>query len=213
MIKNIKGAIFDLDGTLLDSMKMWRSVSKIYHLGMGITPRADLPEYLQHKSLTEACEYIKEHYPVKHTVEEMTEQMFRNIVKFYREEAKLKDGAKEYLEKLKTKGVKITLATATDKPLMLSSLTRLGIYDYFDKVITCEELSTRKTEPKIYEAALSYMGTQKEETFVFEDILSAIRTAKTAGFKVCGVYDEMESNQEEIKHLSDVYITSFRELL
>ena len=214
MIKNIKGAIFDLDGTLLDSMKMWRSVSNIYLESIGITPRDDLPEYLELKSLTEACEYIKEVYAVPYTCEEIISQMFRNINNFYENEALLKEGAKEYLKKLKSEGVKITLATATDKPLMISSLKRHGIYNLFDAIFTCDELSTKKAEPKIYETALSYMGTPKESTYVFEDILIALQTAKAAGFKTCGVYDEMaEGYMEEIKKASDIFINSFAELL
>lgn len=214
MIENIKGAIFDLDGTLLDSMKMWRSVSNTYLINMGITPKAGLPEYLQHKSLSEACEYIKENYPVPYTCEEIISQMFKNITDFYANEALLKEGAKEYLLKLKDMGIPITLATATDEPLMMSSLKRLGIYDIFDKIFTCQELSTRKTEPKIYETALAFMGTHKEDTYVFEDILDALKTAKNAGFKTCGVYDEMsEKDIEEIKKTSDIFINSFKELL
>ena len=211
---NIKGAIFDLDGTLLDSMRMWRYVGNDYLLSIGIEPSETLHEELRHMYLWDACDFICENYDTHRPPEQVFSEISSYIADFYKTKVCLKEGCAEYLEKLKKEGVRICLATATERKLLLPALKRCGILDYFEEIFTCYELKTRKTEPHIYNAAHKFLGTPIEKTYVFEDVFAAAQSAKNAGFKVVGVYDSMEYLKEkELKKISDIYINSFRELI
>lgn len=214
MIKNIKGAIFDLDGTILDSMKMWRYVGNDYLLSIGIEPSKTLHDELRHMYLWDACDYICQNYETGRTNEQVFSEIKTYISDFYENKARLKEGAAEYLERLKKDGVRICLATATDRALLIPALKRCGILKYFEIIFTCFELKTRKTEPLIYNTAHKFLETPIENTYVFEDVFTAAQTAKNAGFKVVGVYDSMENLKEkELRNISDIYIESFNELI
>ena len=211
---NIKGAIFDLDGTILDSMRMWRYVGNDYLFSIGIEPSETLHEELRHMYLWDACDFICENYDTNRPLEQVFSEISAYIADFYQTKAKLKEGSAEYLEKLKKEGVRICLATATERTLLSPALKRCGIFDYFEEIFTCYELKTRKTEPHIYNTAHKFLGTPIENTYVFEDVFTAAQTAKNAGFKVVGVYDSMEYLKEkELKEISDVYVNSFKELI
>ena len=211
---NIKGAIFDLDGTLLDSMRMWRYVGNDYLLSIGLEPSKTLHEELRHMYLLDACDYICKNYDTHRPREQVFSEISAYIADFYKTKAQLKEGSAEYLEKLKKDGVRICLATATERKLLLPALKRCGILNYFENIFTCYELKTRKTEPLIYNTAHAFLKTPVENTYVFEDVFAAAQTAKGAGFKVVGVYDSMEYLKEkELKEISDMYINSFKELL
>ena len=214
MIKDIKGAIFDLDGTLLDSMRMWRYVGNDYLLSIGIEPSKTLHDELRHMYLWDACDYICQNYETGRSNEQVFSEIKAYISDFYENKAGLKAGAAEYLEKLKKDGVRICLATATDRALLMPALKRCGILEYFEEIFTCFELKTRKTRPLIYNTAHKFLGTPIENTYVFEDVFTAAQTAKNAGFKVVGVYDSMENLKEkELREISDVYIENFKELI
>lgn len=214
MIMDIKGAIFDLDGTLLDSMRMWRFVCSDYLRSIGITPSENLHNELRHMYLWEACDYLCKNYNTNRDSEQVMADIKQHIADFYENKAQLKEGVPEFLKKLKADGIRICLATATERNLLIPALTRLGVLNYFEEIFTCYELNTRKTEPLIYNTAHKFLGTPIENTYVFEDVFTAAKTAKNAGFKVVGVYDSMEDVKEkELREISDVYIKTFEELI
>ena len=208
---NIKGAIFDLDGTLLDSMGIWDTVGADYLRSLGIRPQEKLKEIIKDMSMVQGASYFQEAYGVDKTVHEIIAGINARIEGFYKNEAVLKAGAADFLRKLAEKNVKMCIATATDKYLVEAALVRCGVRGYFEEIFTCTEVGYGKDEPEIYETALQSLGTQKSETGVFEDAVYAARTAKRAGFVVAGVYDRFEKEQEKIRNLSDYYITSFAE--
>lgn len=131
---------------------------------------------------------------------------------YYFTEAGFKPGARELLEKLKAAGVPVTIATSTDKYCILAAFDRLGYTDYFDAILTCGEVGASKSEPKIFYEAARIMGTEPSETWLFEDGLYSIKTAKAAGFKTVGIYDSVsEKDQAEIRAMADIYLESLND--
>lgn len=208
----IKGAIFDLDGTLLDSMVLWDTLGERYLLSIGQKPHEDLRETFKTSSLKQAADYLKKEYSLSFSVSEIMNGINSLAEHFYYHEASLKAGVKVFLAFLKDNGVKMCIATATDKYLAEAALKRCGIDKYFSEIFTCTEIGHGKDEPIIFQEALGHLGTEKNETFVFEDALYAIKTAKKYGFKIAAVYDEYSKEQAEIKELADIYIEDFAKI-
>ncbi|NMA01940.1 MAG: HAD family phosphatase [Clostridia bacterium] len=207
----IRGAIFDLDGTLLDSMFIWETIGEDYLRSLGIEPGEELNEKLKNMSLYQAACYYKREYGVSGTLEEIMAGVNKSIEHFYIDQVLPKKGAPEFLARLKSEGVKMCVATATDKHLVQAALKRTGLLNYFGEIFTCTSVGCGKDEPRIYDKSLDFLGTLKSETIVFEDALYAIKTAKNAGYIVCAVYDKFAQEQKEIKALADYYLKDFTE--
>ena len=209
----IKGAIFDIDGTLLDSMPVWENAGARYLATLGIKARSDLKERLDALSLPEGALYMQTEYKLSVTIEEILEGVNQVVKDFYFKEAVLKPGVCDLIQKLKKNQVRLIIATATDAEMAKSALIRNGIWKYFDGMITCEEAGAGKTSPKVFELAREHLQTKKEETWVFEDSLYAVKTASKAGFPVCSIYDAYSrDNTEEIRTFSDIYVKDFYEI-
>lgn len=209
----LTGAIFDLDGTILDSMDMWNNLGANYLRSVGITPKDDIGERLKEMSLAQATEYFVNDYKVPLTVEQVADGINKMSENFYYNESLLKDGVVEFLDYLKGRGVKICIATATDRYLVKATLKRNGVEDYFDEIFTCTGVGESKSSSKIYDEAFKFLGTDKESTYIFEDVLFAMRTAKNAGYNVAGVYDKFsEKEMHEIKNTSDIFFMSYNEM-
>lgn len=208
----IRGAIFDADGTLLDSMPIWSDAGARYLKSEGITAEAGLGDILFPMTLEEGSLYLKERYLSDKSPEEIRSGVLRVIEDFYRNEAELKPGAREYLEYLQSLGVKSAVATTGDRALLEAAFRRLGIIGYFEGIYTCSELKTSKREPEIYFTACGALGSEPSETAVFEDVLYAVKTAKSAGFITVAAEDAAsEGDREEIKRTADIYIRDFRD--
>ena len=205
----IKGAIFDLDGTLLDSMFIWDTIGEEYLRSLGKEPHEDLKETFMTLTLEEAAEYYREHYGVTLSVKEIVDGVNVMVEQTYRTKVTLKPGIAEYLAWLKENGVRMCVATATDRYLVEETLERLGVRHYFSEIFTCAEVGFGKDKPVIYQKALEHLETEKRDTYVFEDMLFALNTAKTDGFPTVGVYDRHEEYQDELKELSDYYVLDF----
>ena len=206
----IKGAIFDFDGTLVDSMFIWDTFGEDYLRTLGKEPKENLTEAFKTFTLEQAAEYYREHYGVTLSVNEIVDGVNEMVTKLYKTKVTLKDGVREFLEALKSQGVKMCVATVTDRPIVEDVLNRLGIRDFFFEIFTCAEVGYNKETPHIYRAALEVLGTKKDETVVFEDALHALITAKKDGFRVAAVYDRHERNQTQMKENGDYYITDFK---
>ena len=205
----IKGAIFDLDGTLLDSMFIWDTIGEVYLRSLDIEPRENLAETFKTFTLEESAEYYRTHYGVSLSVAEIVDGVNRMIEDLYKSTVPLKKGVAEFLAGLSKAGVRMCIATVTDKYLVEAALTRLKVRQYFGEIITTAEVGCGKNDPNIYRTALAYLGTEKHETLVFEDVLHALMTAKNDGFPVAAVYDKHELRQTEMKENSDYYITNY----
>jgi len=208
----IKAAIFDVDGTLLDTMPVWTTSGVRYLRSLGIEAESDLPEILFKMTVDMAALYMKETYGLSQSVEEICRGVLDLVEGFYREEATFKPGARELLEELKEAGVPMAIATSTHKHCILAAFDRLGYTAYFDGILTCPEMGTHKSEPDIFFEAARIMNVKPEETWVFEDGLYAVKTAKKAGFKTVGIYDEVsKADQQELEALSDRYVKDLGE--
>jgi len=182
----ITGAIFDMDGTLLNSMDYWAIVPTEYLNLRSIAPKEDTNRYFLENGMKEWCKYQE----IPYTFEEVSNDIYSLMEKYYLNDVQLKDGVRELLDKLKNNGVKMCLATATDKFMVEKILNKLNIKDYFLTIFTSSEVGKGKRFPLIYEKALEFLGTDKETTYVFEDAAYAINTCYKNSFKVIGVHDK-----------------------
>lgn len=207
---DIKGAIFDVDGTLLDSMFLWDGLGSDYLKSIGITPEEGLKEILWPMTMAEAAQYFQTHYGVKASVEEIVAVIDQRIEYYYKEVLKLKEGVAKYLEKLKSQSVKMCIATASNRRLIEAALRKNGVLHYFDFILTCGEFGSGKDIPDIYLECQKRLGTPKEQTWIYEDALHAVKTAKNAGFLVVAVYDDTSKSQtNEIREAADIYWERF----
>jgi len=211
---HIEGAIFDLDGTLLNSTHVWEDFGNRFFDGTGITPRPTLRDDIRSLTLRQAAEYCIKEYDIKKSPEELMDHINENLRSFYAEEVELKKGVAAFLHFLHEKGIPMCVATATDRRLSESALKRYGLLDYMSDIVTCTDTGLSKNTPAIFEYAREKMGSPaKEHTFVFEDAFHAIKTARGGGYGVVGVYDVSEErNRAEIERLSDLYIMDFEGL-
>ena len=205
----LKGAIFDFDGTLVDSMYIWDTIGEDYLRSLGKEPHEDLKETFMTLTLEEAAEYYRTHYGVTLSVKEIVAGVNTMVEGIYRTRVALKQGVADFLAQLKDNGTRMCIATVTDRYLVEETLDRLGILQYFSEIFTCAEVGYGKDKPIIYRKALEHLGTTKNETYVFEDSLFALKTAKADGFTTVGVYDRHENRQDNLKNLADYYIVDF----
>ena len=199
----ITGAIFDMDGTLLNSMDYWAIVPTEYLNSKGITPKKDTNQYFLESGMKEWHKYQEIPYPF----EDVSRDIYTLMEKYYLNDVKMKDGALDLLNRLKSKGVKMCLATATDKFMVEKILNKLGIKDYFLTIFTTKDVGLGKRFPLIYEKALEFLGTDRDTTYVFEDAYYAINTCYQNNFKVAGVYDKnVFAPENEIISMCNIYL-------
>ena len=208
----IRGAIFDVDGTLLDSMFIWDTIGETYLRSIGYEPREKLNEVFKNMSLFQAARYYRTEYGVTLSIDEIMNGVNAMLERYYRFEVSMRPGVAELLAQLQASGVKLCIATATDRYLVEAALERCGVLSCFGAIFTCNEVGHGKDEPDIFEEALRFLGTEKAETVVFDDALYAVRTAKEAGFPVAVIYDSHEKNQEGLRALADFYIEDFSQV-
>ena len=212
-IKNIKGAIFDLDGTILDSMFIWSEIGYKFLEKKNIHLPAGADEQFTTMSLMEAAEYYIKHFDNTATIEGIVADINSLVEDFYFNEVLKKPGIKELLEFLKNRGVKMCVATATDKYMVEKALERNGLLHYFSEIFTCNGVGAGKDTSVIYDIALEHLGTPKENTFVFEDAFYAIKTAHAAGYNVVGIKDVSEPEDvETIKQHCEIFINVYSEI-
>ncbi|MEE0059344.1 MAG: bifunctional hydroxymethylpyrimidine kinase/phosphomethylpyrimidine kinase [Acutalibacteraceae bacterium] len=206
----LKGAIFDFDGTLVDSMFIWDSFGEEYLRSLGKEPKENLRKTFATFTLEQAAEYYRQHYGITLSVEEIVSNVNKIVLQSYRTKVRLKSGVADFLEKLKNQGVNMCVATVTDRFIVEDVLERLGVRKYFSEIFTCSEVGCSKESPEIYNVALQFLKTDKKDTVVFEDSFYALITAKNDGFCVAGVFDKHEKNQVQMKANADYYISDYK---
>lgn len=206
-LKNIKGAIFDMDGTIIDSMQYWDQLDERFLTRRGFEYTEEVSQYLRTCSLAMSAEYFSKNYGIPGSIEDIIKMINDEMREPYEKDVTVKEGAVEFLEALKEKGVPMCIATSTDRELVELVLNRLDLMKYFGKIFTCSEIGKNKDHPDIFEEALSYLGTEREDTPIFEDSLYAMKTAKKAGYPVVAVADKSaEWSREEIQKIADIYV-------
>ncbi len=208
----MKYAIFDLDGTLLDSSWVWENIDIDYLARYDKVPTPEIRERIKLLSVRQSAEFIKTEFMLASTTDEIIEEVAQMGEGKYEFEVMLKPGVMEYLQYLKNSGIKMCIATASNRKNAILALTRLGVYDFFEFMIATEDVKTGKDSPEIFLMCAERLGGEPKDTVVFEDSLHAMETAKSAGFKVAGIYDEHSENEwNEIKKICDYCIENFNE--
>jgi HAD superfamily hydrolase (TIGR01509 family) len=194
-------------------MYIWTEIGLKFLKNEGVTPPPGASEQFVKMSLVQAAEYYIKNYAPEKTVMDVVKSINDLVEDFYFNEVVLKDGVLEFLKYLKNKGVKMCIATATDKYMVEKALERNGIRDFFSEIFTCTSVGAGKDTSVIYDRALEHLSTDKNTTFVFEDALYAIETAKNADYKIVGIYDVSEAAEpKKLKELCDVYINDYSEI-
>ncbi|MBQ6837865.1 MAG: HAD family phosphatase [Clostridia bacterium] len=209
---NITGAIFDFDGTLFDSMHVWKGIKYNFFESIGIKLTKEDEEAFKGLFLRELFYLAIERFNLKYTYEELLSMLFEYIKGRYLNETEPKNDIIEFLDRLKSKGVKMGIATATGETALVAVLEKYGMLHYFSPIYSTYTVGASKTEPKVYDVVLNELGTEKETTWVFEDALYAAKTAKANGYNVVGIYDKSEPLQDELKEIVDIYIHDYSEL-
>lgn len=205
----IKGAIFDFDGTLFDSMSIWETAGKDYLQTINRQPKENLWQKLRTMSLLQSADFLKTEYGLTQTINEIIDGINQTVEEFYFNQAMPKENVVTFLNFLKSNNIKMCIATATDCYLVEAALKRCHMLNYFEKIYTCSEVGFGKDQPHIFNRAAEFLQTTPDKTAVFEDSYYAAKTAKLAGFKLVGVYDRYEPQQNKLKEISDIYLTDF----
>lgn len=214
MFNNIKAAIFDLDGTLVDSMWIWEQIDIDYLKEKGHAMPKNLKDEINHLSFQETAVYFKDRFNLSDSLDEIMNTWHNMAYNHYLNDVHLKEGALELLTFLKKNDIKIGLATSNSYPLLEAALKNTGISEFFDTITTTEEAKKSKSNPDVYLLTASKLGVDPTECIVFEDIIEAVRGAKLANMKVVSVYDKAaEYQKNDLISISDKYILSFNELL
>lgn len=210
----IKGAIFDMDGTLLDSMPVWEHACERYLEKKGIVAEKNLSEILFSMSMGEGAEYVKKKYELTEAVDEIIDGVNAIVYEAYEKDVVPKPGVEAFLQQLQEAGIPMVVATSSDRAMAEVAFERIGLSPYFKQIFTCSEIGAGKSKPDIYFAAAECLGTKPEDTWVFEDACYAIETAKNAGFRTVGLFDATSAkDSEQIQAIADVYAKSMEDVL
>lgn len=210
----LDGAIFDVDGTILDSMSVWYDITRAFFQYHRIDISTDEIDKIQEMTLDESIPYIQQKYMPREKSDNIIREFNERLSFAYSNTIKPKRGVCEYILDLHNNGTKIAVATSGFESLCIASFKRIGIYPFIDAYAYSNEVGCNKTKPDIYLLAAERLNLKPEQCEVYEDIIAGVMSAKSAGFTVTAVADKSNAQDKErlIRH-SDRYITGWNELL
>lgn len=206
-----RGAIFDLDGTLLDSMHVWEGVDREFLTRRNLPVEEDYMEQVATMGFRLAAEHTIEHFGLSETPEDIMAEWSGMVIEAYTHHVQLKPGAGDYVRQLHDKGILIAVATASDESIFRPTLERTGIFPLFHSFTTVGEVQKSKDFPDIYRRAAEKLGLPPGDCVVFEDVPAAIRSAKAGGFFTVGLCTP--GDESRARACADVAISGFEELL
>ena len=213
-LKNIEGAVFDLDGTLLDSSWVWEKVDEKFLGDRGFQVPDDYVDEISPLGAERAAVYTIERFGLNEDKDDIVREWIEMAKKEYATEVVCKPYAIEFLEELHKLNIKMAVATSSDRELFMKTLEREGILKYFQKIVTVDEVERGKGYPDIYEEAARRIKVNPHKCLVFEDILAGVTGASLGEFNVVAVFDKKSKhNWEKIKSISKYSINDYKELL
>ncbi|HCE77646.1 MAG TPA: hypothetical protein DEP61_01805 [Lachnospiraceae bacterium] len=195
--RGVQAAVFDIDGTLLDSMSFWDSLGERYLQERGELPEPGLRDMLFPMTLEESVQYLKGAYRLPDSEGEIRNGLYRLTERFYREEVSLKKGAEDFVRRLSGAGVPMVLCTTGEAELEKAALSRLGVRNLFGDFLACGDIHLTKRTPDIYLLCAERLGAEPSDTVVFEDTLQALEAAKRGGFLTAAVEDAADKKEQE----------------
>lgn len=211
-MNRVEGIIFDFDGTLFDSQYIWENIDSDYLKSIGKLPKPGLKEEVSSFTLTQGAEFLKKEYSIELSVDEIITGIKQRVADEYIYRVQPKDGAVEAVAQAHKLGIKMCVASTNTAELIKAAAKRCGLDKYFCDYISGSDLNINKSTPKIYEIACEALATSRENTWVFEDMLFGVTSAKNGGFMAAAVYDKY-SNQDRkaMEAVADVYLDSMRD--
>ena len=214
IVKNAKGVIFDLDGTLVDSMNVWKEIDVSYLGKHGYDVPGDLHDEIEGMSFTETAAYFKKRFCLKETIDEIKDCWNQMAYEKYCHEVALKPGAAPFLSYLHKNGCKIAIASSNSRKLIQAVLESQGIASYFEAIVTSCDVKAGKPAPDVYLEAAKLLNLNPCDCVVFEDIPAGIMAGKAAGMTVFAVEDEFSEPLREKKlALADGWVRDYTELI
>lgn len=206
----IKGAIFDVDGVILDSTEIWSKIGSKFLDSLKIAHDKNIDEFLKTMTIPQAILYLKNEFKINLSEGEIKDKIRDIVNKYYDCHVKLKSGVLDFLEVLKKNDIKMCVATANNYDTIKNTFDRLDIKKYFLEILACEKMDCDKTSSKIFDMALDRLGVKKNSAVIFEDSFYAIKTVREANFFVIGMFDKREEeNWDEIKNLANYCFDDF----
>lgn len=214
MLKKKKAVIFDMDGTLVDSMGVWKDIDVEYLGKIGFSVPSDLQKSIEGMGFTEVAVYFKKRFQIKDSIEEIKQNWQNMAMEKYCSEVPLKPGVEKFLPYLKEQGILMGIASSNDRILIEETMKSHEILQYFDCIVTACEVKKGKPAPDVYLKAAEKLGIAPEECLVFEDIEVGILAGKNAGMQVCAVEDDYSLPQKKEKRAAaDYYITDYEQVI
>lgn len=214
MLKEIDAVIFDIDGTLIDSMWIWSNIDDLFLEKYNLVEPENFHKGMEGKSYSETAEYFLEIFPeLTHTREELEAEWFQMAFDIYTKKLALKQGAYDFIQKLHADGVKLGIATSNDRILAEGALANNKVLEYFHSIWTSGEVNAGKPSPAVYLKVAEDLQVDPARCLVFEDVPNGILAGKNAGMKVCAIDDPFSRNQEDLKReLADYYIQNYDDI-
>ena len=213
-LRETKGVIFDLDGTLVDSMWMWKAIDIEYLGRRGLLCPEDLQKKIEGMSFSETAAYFKERFRLPDSLDEIKAEWTRMSLNKYETQVPLKPGAKQFLEFLKERGIPMGIATSNGQAMVDGVLDALNIRPFFSSIVTACEVKAGKPAPDIYLFVAGKLGVEPKDCLVFEDVPAGIQAGKAAGMTVVAMADEFSrSMEEEKRQLADYWADDFNQVL
>lgn len=211
--QEIKGIIFDLDGTLLDSCSIWSDVDERFFKKRNLIMPDDYQKAIGHIGLEKAAIYTINRFNLNEDKDAIINEWKQGVLEIYQNEVKLKPNVKKFLSFLKENNIPFCAATANDEDCYKSALINNQIYEMFDFILEVNNIKDGKDKPTIYIEAANKMNVKINQCMVFEDLYQAIETVKKAGFISVGVFEKTNQEEEKKKLISDFYIKDFNEII
>ncbi len=214
MLKDIDAVIFDMDGTLVDSMWVWEKIDIEYMNARGYEIPDDFHKSIEGMSFTETAIYVKDRFNIEDDLDTIIEDWHDRVRSSYESEIMMKEGALDFMKKLKEQGIKMGIGSSNSKELISVIVEKYGLGEYISAITTSCEVGSGKPAPDVYLESAKRLGVDSSRCLVFEDVPNGIRAANNAGMRSCAIYDNFSSDYDDEKRdLADYYIEDYTQLL